>query len=271
MTDKILYATIGQRGIFMLVERLLRFEFNAPTPLRYHFDFEHAVALYFIILTVVVIIQLRQWMYRHHSKDLFQTGLGYTLLFAPFVYTWTVASLGSADWQTDLPFHLPHIISFVWGLSLLKGYQAPLRRLYLLAGVTILFEILFPLSPNFNSSPLIFTLYYAQLCLLIVTTIHLYLSKQVKFNGYLLLSNLKWTTFILLFFFATNLIMEANYTYINHPPYEAWTPLLWLPSASGYYLISTIIATLGVEIILFTAIAFRLVQATVKSLVTSHD
>ncbi len=255
----------------MIVERFLRFELNAPTPIQYDFNFEHAIALYFVFLAFVILLQVRRWMIAHQHLSRFDSGLGYVLLFLPFIYTWSVASIGQADWQTDLPFHLPYILSFVLGLALLKGYKAPLRRLYLLTIVTISFQVLFPLNPSYSNSPLLFIIQYAHIMILLLTVAHLTLSKKITLNWYLLVSNIKWTTFILLFFFAANLIMESNYVYINHAPYEGWTPLLWLPSLPGTYLVSALALTLAMESVVFTLVAFPLVRSTVKALVTSHD
>ncbi len=255
----------------MIVERFLRFELNAPTPIQYDFNFEHAIALYFVFLALVILLQARRWLILHRHASLFDVALGYVLLFLPFIYTWSVASIGQADWQTDLPFHLPHVLSFVLGLALLKGYQSPLRRLYLLAIVTVAFQVLFPLNPSYFTSPLLFIINYVHILLLLLTIVHLTLSKKITLNWYLLVSNIKWTTFILLFFFAANIIMESNYVFINHAPYEGWTPLLWLPSLPGYYLVSALALTLGMETVVFTMAAFPLVRSTVKALVTSHD
>lgn len=255
----------------MNLEQLLRLDFTAPSRLVYEFSLYNGAALYAIFLLMFILWRFEAKLTSPKVMPIATTILGYSLLFAPFFYTWIIASLGNASWQSDLPFQAIHVVSFIFGLSLLKGYKMPLRRLYLLGVSTVLFTLAFPMTAEFMVSPLVFTIYYVQVFLLLVGVIFVLRHKLIPLDWHLFASGIKWTIFTLVFFFAANLIMEANYFYINAAPDTTWTPMIWFNESPFWFLVSSVVANILFQSILFVTIAYPLVKSTLKDLVKSND
>lgn len=255
----------------MNLHELFRLDFTAPSRLVYEFSLYNGAALYGIVLILFVLWRFQGVLTSKKWLPLSTTVLGYALFFAPFFYTWIVASIGGASWQTDLPYQATHIVSFIFGLSLLKGYRIPLRRLYLLAASTFLFNLAFPMTAEFTTSPLLFIMYYIQLLLIIVALVFVIRAKLVTVDWHLYASSIQWTSFVLIFFFAANLIMESNYFYINAAPDTVWTPMIWFGDSPFWYLVSSLAANLLFHSLLFVSIAFPLVKSTIKELVKYND
>jgi len=254
-----------------MLRRFLRVDVSVSHQLLYNFNATHAFALYLIVVALFFLWQYERYVLTTKRKEHVTTILGYSLLFLPFIYTWLTASLGGANWKTDLPFQAPYVVSFVIGLSFLKGYAAALRRLYLLAIGTVIFYSAFPLVEPLTASPLHFILYYVQIAALMIALLWMTRHLQLKMDWHVLTSGLQWTMFILLFFFAANLVMKTNYFYVNTVPNTNWTPLVWFSSQPVWYLISLLAMTAISHAFLFSLIAHRLVISTVKGWVKSHE
>lgn len=255
----------------MGLRRFLRFDLSVTHQLIYNFNATHAFALYLIFVLVLFLWQFERRIVTSHQKNQVTTIFGYSLLFLPMIYSWVTASLGYANWQTDLPFHAPHVLSFVIGLSFLKGYTASLRRLFLLTLSTVLFFSAFPMVEPLVGAPLQFVLYYIQIGALIIALLWMVRHLNLKMDWHLFTSGLQWTLFVVLFFFAANLIMETNYFYVNHVPNTAWTPLVWLAAQPVWYVLSILAMTTVFYMLLFTLLAHQLVISTVKGWVKSND